>query len=322
MKYRILGQTGIEVSEVGYGAWGIGRTGWLGADDAESLRALRRAMELGVNFIDTALAYGDGHSEKLVGRAIREARGGTRVATKIPPKNREWPAKSGVPADEVFPAKWVVECTEKSLDNLGLETIDLQQFHAWSDEWTDQGDWAEAISELRDQGKIRYFGVSVNDHQPANALSLVKSGIVDSAQVIYNIFDQSPEDELFPAAQNEHVGVIARVPYDEGGLTGKVNPLTTFPEGDFRNSYFREDRKQQVWQRVQALTKDLGIPTERLPEVALRFCLSHPAVSTVIPGVRTLGYVDSNVKAAELGPLSPSELEILRRHRWPRNFYS
>jgi aryl-alcohol dehydrogenase-like predicted oxidoreductase len=279
-------------------------------------------MELGVNFIDTALTYGDGHSEKLVGRAIKETRSGARVASKIPPKNGEWPARSGVPVEEAFPADWVVECTEQSLDNLGLETIDLQQFHVWCDEWTDKGDWADAISTLRDQGKIRWFGVSVNDHQPANAIELVKSGLVDSVQVIYNIFDQSPEDELFPTVQNEGIGVIARVPFDEGGLTGKVNPLTTFPEGDFRNNYFGGDRKQQLWERVQAIADDLGVPLDRLPEIALRYCLSRPAVSSVIPGVRTLGYVDANARAAALGPLSPEELEILHKHRWVRNFYS
>ncbi|HTV12860.1 MAG TPA: aldo/keto reductase [Acidimicrobiales bacterium] len=321
MHYRTLGRTGIEVSGIGYGAWGIGRSGWVGADDAESLRALRRAMELGVNFLDTALAYGDGHSERLVGRAIKETKSGARVASKIPPKNEEWPARSGVGVEEVYPADWVVECTERSLDNLGLETIDLQQFHVWSDEWTDQGDWADTIGKLRDEGKIRNFGISINDHQPSNALALIKSGLVDTVQVIYNIFDQSPEDELFPVVQNEHVGVIARVPFDEGGLTGKVNPLTTFPIGDFRNLYFSGNRKQEVWERGQAIVDELGVTLDKLPEVALRFCLSHPAVSTVIPGMRTLGYVDANVRAVELGPLTPGQLEILRKYRWVRNFY-
>jgi aryl-alcohol dehydrogenase-like predicted oxidoreductase len=321
MNYRTLGRTGLQVSELGYGAWGIGKSMWLGADDAGSLRALHGAIEQGVNFIDTALGYGDGHSEKLVGQAVREANGTVHVATKVPPKNMVWPAPRGVGADDAFPADWVVECTEKSLANLGLETIDVQQFHVWSDEWLGQGTWMDGIERLRSQGKIRYFGVSVNDHQPANAVGLVNSGAVDTVQVIYNVFEHSPEDELFPAVQAANVGVIVRVPLDEGALTGRVGPETEFPEGDWRNRYFGGDRKEQVWTRVQAVTKDLGVPLERLPGIALRYCLSHPAVSTIIPGMRSVRNVDANVRTVELGALSPEQLEVLHHHRWLRNFY-
>jgi aryl-alcohol dehydrogenase-like predicted oxidoreductase len=321
MKYRSLGTTGLQLSELGYGAWGVGKGMWPGVEDDESLRSLRRALEQGVNFIDTALGYGDGHSEELVGRAVREAGTAVHVASKVPPKNLQWPAAQGVPVNQVFPADWIMDCTERSLANLGLETIDVQQFHVWSDEWVGQGDWMDAIELLRSQGKIRFFGISVNDHQPANALALVNSGVVDSVQVIYNIFDQSPEDELFPAVVAANVGVIVRVPFDEGALTGRINPETELLKGDWRNSYFGGDRKAQVWERVQAITKDLGAPVERLPEIALRYCLSHPAVSTVIPGMRSLRNVASNVSAAELGPLSAEEIEVLRHHRWVRNFY-
>ena len=321
MKYRKLGRTGLEVSELGYGAWGISKVSWIGADDDESLRALHDAIERGVNFIDTALGYGNGHSEMLVGRAVREAEGPVLVATKIPPKNSQWPARAGVPAQEAYPADWVVQCTERSLANLGLETIDVQQFHVWSDEWVGQGDWAEAIERLRAEGKIRYFGVSINDHQAANAVELVGSGLVDTVQVIYNIFDQSPADQLFAAVQAANVGVIVRVPFDEGGLTGKVTPETEFPTEDFRNNYFAGDRKEQVWERVQAIAKDLGVPVQKLPEIALRFCISNPAVSTVIPGMRSRANVDANVHSIDLGPLSAQELEILAHHRWERNFY-
>jgi aryl-alcohol dehydrogenase-like predicted oxidoreductase len=321
MKYRTLGRTGLQVSELGYGAWGIGKTAWLGADDSESLRALHRAIEQGVNFLDTALLYGDGHSEQLVGRAVREAKGTVHVASKIPPKNMRLPAPRGISPDEAFPADWVVECTERSLANLGLQTIDVQQFHVWQDEWLGQGSWMDGIDRLRAQGKIRYFGVSINDHQPSSAVGLVNSGAVDSVQVIYNVFDQSPEDELFPAAQAANVGVIVRVPLDEGALTGRVTPSTEFPDGDWRNRYFGGDRKEQVWDRVHAVIKDLGAPLERLPEIALRYCLSHPAVSTIIPGMRSVRNVDANVRTVELGPLSSAELEVLGRHRWVRNFY-
>jgi aryl-alcohol dehydrogenase-like predicted oxidoreductase len=321
MQSRPLGRSGIDVSVLGYGAWGIGQTMWIGADDDESLRALRRAIELGVTFIDTALGYGNGHSEELVGQTVRASTETVHVATKIPPKNMQWPARAGVHADEAFPGEWIVECTERSLRNLGLETIDVQQLHVWSDEWVGQGDWLETIERLKRDGKIRAFGVSINDHQPANAIRLVESGVVDTVQVIYNVFDQSPEDELFDAVRAANVGVIVRVPFDEGALTGRIRPDTTFPEGDFRNAYFAGDRKEQVWEHVQAIASDLDVEIDRLPEIALRYCISHPAVSTVIAGMRSLRNVEANVAAANQGPLSRGQLERLQAHRWVRSFY-
>jgi aryl-alcohol dehydrogenase-like predicted oxidoreductase len=321
MRYRTLGRTGLKVSELGYGAWGIGQSMWIGADDEESLRALRRAIELGVTFIDTALGYGNGHSEELVGQVVRDVEQTVHVATKMPPKNMQWPAQPGVRAEEAFPGDWIVECTERSLRNLGLETIDVQQMHVWSDEWVDQGDWLEAIERLKNDGKIRFFGVSINDHDPASALRLVESGLVDTVQVIYNIFDQSPEDELFEAVHKANVGVIVRVPFDEGALPGRITPDTEFPEGDFRNNYFSGDRKEQVWERVQAIARGLAASTPDLPSYALRFCLSNPAVSTVIAGMRSTRNVEANAAAVDLGSLSPRELETLRQHRWVRSFY-
>jgi aryl-alcohol dehydrogenase-like predicted oxidoreductase len=221
-----------------------------------------------------------------------------------------------VRADEAFPGDWIVECTERSLRNLGLETIDVQQLHVWSDEWVEQGDWHEAVERLKQEGKIRAFGVSINDHQPANALRLVESGAVDTVQVIYNVFDQSPEDELFDAVHAANVGVIVRVPFDEGALTGSVRPETTFPDGDFRNDYFSGDRKREVWERVQAIAEDVEVEVEELAEVALRFCLGHPAVDVVIPGMRSTRNVVRNVRAASAGPLDENRLRTLRRHRW------
>ena len=321
MRYRTLGRTGLEVSELGYGAWGIGKGMWVGADDDASRNSLRRAIEQGVNFLDTALVYGDGHSEQLVGEAIREATETVYVASKVPPKNRRWPAPDGVRAEDAFPGDWIVECTEQSLRSLGLDTIDVQQFHVWSDEWVGQGDWLETIAQLKTEGKIRFFGVSINDHQPENALALIASGVVDTVQVIYNIFDQTPADELFPAVLEANVGVIIRVAFDEGALTGKITPETEFPPGDFRNNYFGGSRKQEVWDRIQAITSELEIPVERMAEIALRFCLSQPAVSTVIAGMRSLRNVDANAAAVEMGPLSARELEILSSHGWERSFY-
>jgi len=321
MNQRPLGRTGLQVSEIGYGGWGIGKTMWLGAEDDASLQALNRAVDLGVTMIDTALAYGDGHSEQLVGQVARERDEPIVVATKIPPKNMRWPAPAGIDPDEAFPADYVRECTERSLRNLGLDTIDVQQFHVWSDDWVGRGSWLDGIEALKSEGKIRAFGVSINDHQPANALELIESGAVDTVQVIYNVFDQSPEDELLPACQQHDIGVLARVPFDEGALTGTIGPDTEFPEGDFRNHYFRGDRKQQVAERVQAILDDLGIEREQLPEVALRYILSHPAVSTVIPGMRTVRNVERNAAVGDGRGLPDDQLTALKRHRWKRDFY-
>ena len=322
MNHRRLGRTGLEVSEVGYGAWGIGGSGWLGAQDDESLRALELALDSGINLIDTALGYGDGHSEELVGQAVRSRSETVYVATKIPPKNRLWPVRAGTHADEAFPADHVRACTEQSLRNLGLEAIDVQQFHVWDDAWVDQGDWREAIEDLRREGKIRFFGVSINDHEPANALGLIRAGLADTVQVIYNAFDQSPEDELFPACREHDVGVLARVPLDEGGLTGRITPDTEFPEGDFRARYFRDDRKREVHERAQAIADDLGVGEDGLAELALRYILSAPEVSSVIPGMRSVRNVERNVAVADGRGLDPGQVERLKAHRWVRNFYA
>jgi aryl-alcohol dehydrogenase-like predicted oxidoreductase len=321
MHTRTLGRTGIEVSEIGYGAWGIGGSGWLGAQDDESLEALNRAIDLGVNLIDTALGYGDGHSEELVGQVVRERSETVHVTTKIPPKNRIWPAPDGIDPEEAFPAAHVIECTERSLRNTGLDVLDVQQFHVWSDEWVGRGSWQEAIERLKAEGKIRAFGVSINDHQPANALKLIDSGVVDTVQVIYNVFDQTPEDELLPACREHGIGVLARVPLDEGALTGRIGPGTTFPEGDFRARYFRGDRLEQVDQHVNALLGDLGIERDELAEVALRYVLSEDAVSSVIPGMRTVRNVERNTALGDGRGLPAEQVAALKAHRWDRNFY-
>jgi aryl-alcohol dehydrogenase-like predicted oxidoreductase len=323
MKYRRLGRTDFQVSEIGYGAWGIGGTQWIGASDKESLAALHRAIEGGVNFIDTALAYGGGKSEQLVGRAIAETTRKILVASKVPPKNRLWPARAGIGIDEVFPYDYIISSTEASLRNLGVDSIDLQQLHVWNPEWFGRDEWRRAFEDLKSSGKVRAVGISINDHQPDSALEIVESGLIDTVQVIYNIFDQTPERNLFAACIRRNVGVVARVPLDEGSLTGRIGENTTFPEGDFRSYYFRGDRKKQVAERVAAIVNDLGLEdASHMPAVAIRFCLSHPAVSTVIPGMRSVSSVDANFMASGQGPLPPHTLEILRRHAWDRDFYS
>jgi aryl-alcohol dehydrogenase-like predicted oxidoreductase len=321
MKYRKLGRTGIEVSEIGYGAWGIGGAMWKGSDDKESLIALNKSVDLGLNFIDTALAYGQGHSEQLVGKLLKERKERIHVATKIPPKNGSWPADRSSKLRDVFPHDYITQCTEKSLINLGVDSIDVQQFHVWTDEWADDHEWWDAISKLKEQGKIKNFGVSINDHQPENALCLAESGKVDTFQVIYNIFDQSPEDKLFPFCLEKNIGVIVRVPFDEGSLTGAVTPKTRFPFRDFRNRYFRDDRREQVFERINKLKSLLGMEAKSISELALRFCLSHPAVSTVIPGMRKLQNVESNCIVSDGKILSTELKSELTKYRWIRNFY-
>jgi len=222
---------------------------------------------------------------------------------------------------DVYPADYVASCTEESLKNLGLETIDLQQLHVWTDEFAGAGDWMAAVDKLKQQGKIRHFGISLGEHTPDNGLKAVETGLVDTVQVIYNIFDQGPEDKLYPLCRSKNVGVLARVPFDEGGLTGKVTPETTFPKDDFRNFYFKGDRKREVFSRAQKIVQDLGIPLDRLPEAALRFTLSHPAVSTVIPGMRSLKNAESNCRAGDGQGLPQDQISKLRPHRWIRNYY-
>lgn len=321
MRTRTLGRTGIQVSEIGFGAWGIGADMWKGARDDESLKALHRAAELGITFYDTALIYGTGHSEKLVGTFLAEHKGKVTVATKIPPKNMRWPARKGTPLKEAFPPDYIVWCTEKSLKNMNIERIDVQQFHVWSDEWAEMDEWKNAIEKLKRDGKARHFGISINDHEPENVLKTLEGGLIDTVQVIYNIFDQSPEDKLFPYCIENEIGVIVRVPLDEGGLTGTVKLDTVFPEGDFRNRYFRGERRREVIERVLQLEKIMKNEASDVAELALRFTLSHPAVSTVIPGMRSVRNVERNCAVSDGRLLSPALREELKNHRWIRNFY-
>ncbi len=322
MKHRKLGRTGFDVSEIGYGAWGISGAQWIGASESESLKTLRTAIEQGIDFIDTALAYGDGASERLVGQIVREAEGRVRVATKVPPKNRIWPAQPGIGIEEVFPYDYIMACTEQSLRNLHLDSIDLLQLHVWNPDWVERDEWRKAFEALKKSGKVRAVGVSINDHQPDSGIGIIETGLIDSVQVIYNIFDQTPEKNLFPACIEHNIGVIARVPFDEGSLTGRINEETVFPAGDFRNSYFKGDRKKQVTQHVNAILSDLHLAdVNALPEIAIRFCLSAPAVSTVIPGMRSVSSVNGNVEASGQGPLPADMLDMLRKHAWNRNFY-
>src|SRR5260370_41528074 len=322
MQFRKLGRTNFEVSDIGYGAWGIGGKQWLGGNDDESLLALRRAIELGVNLIDTALAYGDGHSEQLVGDAVRAAGGKIYVATKVPPKNRVWPAKSDTPIAGVFPYDYIIASAEESLRNLKLESIDLLQLHVWTDEWVECDEWRRAFEDLKRSGKAQSVGVSATEHDPDSALAIMRTGLIDAVQMIYNIFDQTPETRMLPLAQQMNIGILARVPLDEGALTGTITESTTFPPCDFREYYFRgADRKKQVVQHVAALRRDLG-DGATLPTPPLRLSMPLPPASTVIPGMRTRRHVESNAALSDLGTLPAATLATLKRHAWHRNFYN
>jgi len=318
MRTRTFGRLGWPVSEIGYGLWGMG--GWSGSNDDLSIEALERSIELGCTFFDTALVYGNGKSEQLLGRVLKNHRGKTlRVATKVPPMNMKWPALAEYPLTDVFPADHIRRSTETSLTNLGLDSVDLQQLHVWSDAWANDDRWVRAADDLKSEGLIRGFGISVNRWQPANILKTLATGVVDSVQVVYNIFDQNPEDELFPACREQGVAVIARVPFDEGSLTGTMNRGMTWPEGDWRNLYFTPEKLAEILDRVDEVAKDVPAGLT-LPAAALKFILGSPDVSTVIPGMRRVQHVNANLAVSDEPRFSPAEMALFRRHRWERTY--
>jgi aryl-alcohol dehydrogenase-like predicted oxidoreductase len=313
---RRFGRTGWQVSEVGYGMWGL--AGWTGSDDAETLAALDRAIALGCTFFETAWGYGSGRSEQILGQVRRKHPGKDFVlATKIPPKNLQWPSRRGSTLDDCFPPEHIREYTEKSLANLGVPAIDLQQFHVWEDAWAHDERWQRAVDDLKRQGLIRAVGISVNRWEPANVLETLRTGLIDSVQVIYNIFDQSPEDELFPLCRERDIAVIARVPFDEGTLTGTLTRDTRWPEGDWRNSYFVPENLSASVDRAEAL-RPLVPAGMTMPELALRWILENPTVSTIIPGMRKTRHVEANLGVSDGQRLDPALVARLKPHRWDR----
>jgi aryl-alcohol dehydrogenase-like predicted oxidoreductase len=316
MRYRTFGRLGWQVSEVGYGMWGL--AGWTGRDDAESRASLQLAADLGCNFFDTALAYGEGHSEKLLGELVRANPGKHLiVASKIPPGNRVWPSRRGFRLEEVFPPEYIRSSTEVSVRNLGLPAIDLMQFHVWEDDWAADDHWQKAVAGLKREGLIKAIGISVNRWEPTNVIRTLRTELIDAVQVIYNIFDQNPEDELFPACRELGVAVIARVPFDEGSLTGTLTKESTWPAGDWRNTYFVSANLIPSVERADRL-KPLVPAGSTMAETALRFVLSNRDVTTVIPGMRKERNVRANIAASDAGSLSPELLAKLEEHRWVR----
>ena len=325
MRLRKLGRTGYLVSEIGHGTWGMGRTEWLDGEDEDARQALFRSLEGGVTLFDTAYAYGDGHSERLLAGVLAEHGGADIVvATKVPPRNLVWPGHAEIPLEEIFPASYVGDMVEASLRNLRTEALQIEQLHVWNDAWLDSPAWGEtrsAMVRLQEQGKVLHWGVSINDHAPETALRIAADPLIETVQVIYNIFDRRPETALFDLARSKDLGVIARCPLDEGALAGTVSPDTVFPRGDFRREYFGGDRKVELADRLRALRSLLGKEAQTLPELALRFCLSRPEVSTVIPGMRHERHVLSNVSTSDGRLLSDSVLARLEDHAWDKNWY-
>jgi aryl-alcohol dehydrogenase-like predicted oxidoreductase len=320
MRYRQMGRLGRPVSEIGYGMWGIGGGpgGFTGWDYDAAPGCLDEAVALGCTFFDTAWVYGRGVSEQLLGALLRRHPGHRLyVATKVPPKNREWPPGPQDTLDDVFPADHIREYTYRSLENLGTPQIDLLQFHVWEDRWAGDERWQETVRELKKEGVVDAVGISVNRWEPANCLAALDTGLIDVIQVIYNIFDQAPEDTLFDRALAEGIGIIARVPFDEGTLTGALTLGTTWPEGDWRNTYFGPENLAPSVERADRLRAVVPAGMT-MPELALRFVLHHPAVSTVIPGMRTLDHVRANLAVSDGVALDPAVLAKLRGHRWDR----
>ena len=294
--------------------------GWTGSNDDESLEALARAFALGCNFFDTAWVYGLGKSERLLGEALRHRDADAEpaiVATKIPPKNLKWPGTADYPVADVFPPDHIREYTEKSLENLGVPVVDLQQFHVWSDSWADDEGWQRAVDDLKRERLVRAIGISVNRWEASNVLRALRTGLIDSVQVVYNIFDQAPEDELLPYCEAHDIAVIARVPFDEGSLTGTLSPSSRWPDGDWRNLYFKAEQLAATLKRVERL-EPLVPEGMDLPELALRFILEHPAVGTTIPGMRRPRHVERNLAASDGVQLPPRLRDALRSHRWDR----
>jgi aryl-alcohol dehydrogenase-like predicted oxidoreductase len=322
MKYRTLGRTGIRVSEIGFGAWAIGGS-WGTQKDEESLDALRRALDLGVNFIDTAAGYGDGRSERLIARVLKERgeRGKVTVATKTPPQPGQWPPTPYDRAEERFSEKWLRQNVEERLRNLGTDCIDILQLHTWTRAWNRDPKPMEHLRKLQKEGKIRFIGISTPEHDQNALVDLMRGGWLDTVQVIYNIFEQEPAAEFLPAASENGVGVIVRVPFDESALTGKLSETTKFEEGDFRNRYFSGDRLGRVVGEVRRVEADIAGSGYTLPQAALKFVLSHPAVSVAIPGMRSAAQVDANIPVSDLPGMGESLLLALRKHNWRRGFW-
>ncbi len=321
MRTRPFGKHGFDVSEIGFGAWAIGGS-WGPQAEEDSLDALNRALDLGVNFIDTAAGYGDGKSERIIGRVLRD-RGPSNVvvATKTPPQPGDWPPSPYDDAEERYPEAYLRENLAQRAENLGVEMVDVLQLHTWTRAWNRRPTPFEHLRRLQSEGKVGLIGISTPEHDQNAVIDLMRGGWVDVVQVIYNLFEQEPAAELLDVAGETGTAVIVRVAFDEGVLTGKFTEETTFAEGDFRRGYFEGDRLARAVRRAEAIRADLEGTGLSMAQTALKFALAHPAVSTVIPGMRNAAQAEANCAVSDLPDLSPELLVRLRRHNWRRAFW-
>jgi aryl-alcohol dehydrogenase-like predicted oxidoreductase len=316
MIYRRFGRTHWKLAEIGYGMWGMG--GWKESNDIQSMESLHLAVEGGVNFFDTAWGYGEGHSERLLGQLVKEhPETKLYTASKIPPMNFKWPAKPEYTIEESYPEKHIRLYTEKTLTNLGLEQIDLMQFHTWDDRWAAKEEWQRVVEDLKKEGKVAAMGISMNRWEPENGIQALETGLIDAVQVIYNIFDQAPEDRLFPYCDAHDIAVIARVPFDEGTLTGSITRNTTFPKGDWRGTYFVPENLNASADRADRL-RPLVTKNMDMAAMAIRFILENKTVGTVIPGMRKARNVRANMGCSDGVPMNTILYQELRKHRWDR----
>jgi aryl-alcohol dehydrogenase-like predicted oxidoreductase len=321
MKYRTLGRTGLKISEIGFGAWAIGEAWWGKQPENESIDALHKALDVGVNFIDTAAGYGDGKSERIIGQVLKDRREDVIVATKTPPADGPWPPSPYCDADDRYSEKYIRQNIEERLRNLNTDCIDVLQLHTWTRAWNKNPKPLDILKKLQAEGKIKYIGLSTPEHDQNCVIDLMRRGYLDTVQVIYNIFEQEPAAELLPTALEHNVGIIVRVAFDEGILTGKYTKETKFPKDDFRARYFAGDRLERAVDRVEAIKKEIAETDLSMPQLALKYTLMHPAVSTVIPGIRNVYQAEANTAISDMGDLEKDLMIRLRQHAWLRAFW-
>jgi aryl-alcohol dehydrogenase-like predicted oxidoreductase len=320
VKHRAFGKTGVAVSEIGFGAWAIGGS-WGPQEDSDSVAALHRALDLGVSFIDTAAGYGNGRSERIIGRVLKERGGDVYVATKTPPAPGAWPPSPYDRHEDRYSESYLRANVEERLRNLGVERLDLLQLHTWTRAWNRDPKPFEVLRKMQREGKVRHVGISTPEHDQNGVIDLMRGGWVDAVQVIYNVFEQEPAAELLPVARETGTGVVVRVVFDEGVLTGKYTPETTFAPDDFRRSYFAGDRLARAVARAEKVRQELEGSGLTLPQAAIRFALDHPAVSTVIPGIRSVAQAEANCAVSDLAALDADLMRRLRAHNWRRAFW-
>jgi aryl-alcohol dehydrogenase-like predicted oxidoreductase len=320
MKYRILGKTGIKVSEIGFGAWAIGSS-WGAQKKENSVEALHTAIDQGLNFIDTALGYGNGKSEQIIAEVLKERREDVTVATKIPPAAGPWPPSPYCQVEDRYSEHYIRKTVDICRNNLDTDCIDILQLHTWTRAWNRNPKPLDVLRKLKHEGIIKLIGISTPEQDQNSVIHLMKEGYLDTIQVIYNIFEQEPAAELLPIAAETNVGVIIRVAFDEGILTGKYTKGHAFPEDDFRSKYFQGDRLSRAVERVDRIKAEISGTNYTMPQVALKFALDHPAVGTVITGIRNKKQAEMNIAVSDLPNLTGDLVNKLKKHNWMRSFW-